>query len=203
MFIQVIQGPVADEAALRAGLDRWERDLMPGAVGYLGTTAGITDDGMFVALARFESAEAARRNSERPEQGAWWADMERCFSGPVSFVDSSDVFQMLAGGSDGAGFVQVVEGHSPDLHRMEQIMASTQDRLHEERPEIIGGLVCDAGDGRYVSAMYFTSEAEARAHETMAIPDDVRDIVEEEFRLMGDDITYLDLHRPLLVSAHR
>ena len=110
---------------------------------------------------------------------------------------------MLDGGSDGAGFVQIMEGRSPDLARMEQIMASTQDRLHQERPEIIGGLVCDAGGGQYVQAVYFTSEAEARAHESMPIPDDVREIVEEEFRLMGEDIRYLDLHRPLLVSAHR
>ena len=37
---------------------------------------GMCDDGTFVALARFESAEAARRNSDRPEQGEWWAECE-------------------------------------------------------------------------------------------------------------------------------
>ena len=79
MYIQLIQGKVADEERLRRRLDQWESELMPGAVGYLGTTAGFCDDGTFVALARFESAEAARRNSQRPEQSAWWADTATCF----------------------------------------------------------------------------------------------------------------------------
>ena len=49
MFIQVIQGKVADAEGLRAAMDRWGRDLQPGATGWLGTTGGITDDGTFVA----------------------------------------------------------------------------------------------------------------------------------------------------------
>jgi hypothetical protein len=32
MFIQVIQGEVADAEGLRAAMDRWEGDLQPGAV---------------------------------------------------------------------------------------------------------------------------------------------------------------------------
>ncbi len=68
MFIQVIQGKVSDEAGLRRCMDRWTEDVRPGATGFLGCTQGLCDDGTFIALARFESAEAARRNSERPEQ---------------------------------------------------------------------------------------------------------------------------------------
>jgi len=73
MFIQVIQGKVADAEGLRAAIDRWGQELQPGATGWLGTTGGITDDGTFVATVRFDSEDAARRNSQRPEQGAWWA----------------------------------------------------------------------------------------------------------------------------------
>ncbi len=200
MFMQVIQGKVGDEAGLRAGIERWERDLMPGAIGYLGTTAGFTDDGTFIALARFESEQAAMENSRRPEQGAWWAEMERCFAGPVTFTDCTDVWQWLDGGSDDAGFVQVMEGSSPDVRRMHQIMLDTGDRVHEARPEIIGGMLCNTPDGRYVEAVYFTSESEAREHESMGVPDDLREMFDEEMRLMGD-VAYLDLHEPMLVSA--
>ena len=44
MFIQVIQGKVADEAGLQRQMDRWNEELMPGAVerGYLGSTSGTT-----------------------------------------------------------------------------------------------------------------------------------------------------------------
>jgi hypothetical protein len=72
MFVQVIQGQVSDTAKMRAQLDKWVAEFAPGAEGWLGSTSGVTDDGTFVSLARFESPEAARQNSERPEQGEWW-----------------------------------------------------------------------------------------------------------------------------------
>ena len=76
MFIQVIQGMCTDEAMLRQHMDRWREDLAPGADGWLGGTYGMTDDGQFVGVVRFESREAAARNSLRPEQGEWWAAVE-------------------------------------------------------------------------------------------------------------------------------
>lgn len=202
MFIQVIQGKVSDEARLRSCMDRWMQDLQPGAVGYLGTTAGMSDDGTFVALARFESAEAARRNSERPEQGAWWADTERCFEGEVTFMDCPNASQWLQGGSDQAGFVQIMEGHTSDGNRMRQLITEAGERIHDLRPEIIGGTFATYGDDGYVEAVYFTSEAEARDHEQMQIPDDLRAIFEEERSLAGE-VSYFDLHQPMLASASR
>ncbi len=88
MFVQVIQGPAPDADELHAALDRWARDLAPGAGGWLGTTAGVTDEGAFIALARFESAEAARRNSGRPEQDRWWAETSTLFAGEATFAES-------------------------------------------------------------------------------------------------------------------
>ena len=60
------------------------------AAGWLGTTAGITDDGRLVVLARFESEEVARANSDRPEQGRWWDSLAAHFKGEASFFDSDD-----------------------------------------------------------------------------------------------------------------
>ncbi|MCU1655465.1 MAG: hypothetical protein JWO57_121 [Pseudonocardiales bacterium] len=202
MFIQVFQGKVKDEPRLRERFERWQRDLMPGASGYLGTTAGTTDDGTFVVMARFESPEAAMRNSERPEQGEWWKDTEACFDGDVSFMNFTEVHTWLAGGSDDAGFVQIMEGRSSDPKRMHEMMQQSGDRIHEARPEIIGGLMAEADDGRYVDAIYFTSEAEAREHEKMDMPADLKQDFDENMKLMGE-VTYFDLHRPMLVSAKR
>jgi hypothetical protein len=200
MFIQVIQGKVKDEAGLRRCMETWQRDLKPGATGYLGTTAGMCGDGTFIALARFESSDAAARNSKRREQGAWWKKTEACFDGPVTFLDCADARPWLDGGSDQAGFVQIMEGRSTDVHRMHEIMDEVGDRLRQARPEIIGAMMADTGDGRYVDAIYFTSEAEARDHETLEVPDDLRSLMEEENRLMGD-VSYFDLREPMLQSA--
>ncbi|MFW5899005.1 MAG: hypothetical protein ACOCUN_00905, partial [Jiangellaceae bacterium] len=71
MFVQVIEGRTENADGLHAAMDKWAEDLAPGASGWLGSTAGVTSDGRFVALVRFESEEAARRNSDRPEQGRW------------------------------------------------------------------------------------------------------------------------------------
>jgi len=146
MFIQVIQGKVSDEAGLRRCLARWHSDLEPGADGYLGTTSGVCADGTFIALARFDSEQAALRNSERPEQGAWWAETEKCFEGDVRFVDCPDVRQWLNGGSDAAGFVQIMQGHSRDRDRMHAVMTQNADRIQQLRPEIIGGTFSTFGD---------------------------------------------------------
>jgi hypothetical protein len=91
MFVQVIQGQVSDAGKVRAALDRWAQELAPGSTGWLGTTAGVTEDGRFIALARFASEEAARRNSDRPEQDRWWAETAKLFTGEATFKDSSDV----------------------------------------------------------------------------------------------------------------
>jgi hypothetical protein len=77
MFVQVIQGQVLNPDQMHADLDRWAEELAPAAAGWLGTTAGVTEDGRFVALARFESEDAARRNSDRAEQGRWWEETSR------------------------------------------------------------------------------------------------------------------------------
>ena len=70
MFVQIIEGKVSDRSGLRRQFDRWESELRPGAAGFLGSTGGVTNDGVGFAIARFESAAAANANSERAEQGA-------------------------------------------------------------------------------------------------------------------------------------
>ena len=56
MFVQVIEGHVADKEGLRAQIDRWQNELKPGADGYLGTTAGVAEDNSFIG-ARSEVVE--------------------------------------------------------------------------------------------------------------------------------------------------
>ncbi len=77
MFVQVITAKVVDAESLSRQLDRWERELRPGAEGFLGSTSGITEEGRLFALARFESEEAAQHNSDRAEQSTWWAETEK------------------------------------------------------------------------------------------------------------------------------
>ena len=71
MFVQVIQGQTSDVGAMRVQIEAWERDVKPGAIGFLGSTGGVTEDGEFITAARFDSEDSARANSDRAEQSAW------------------------------------------------------------------------------------------------------------------------------------
>lgn len=197
MFIQVITGQVADTEGLNAALGRWDTEIRPGAVGFLGSTEGITDDGRFVGLVRFESTEAARANSQRPEQGAWWQEAEQCFAGPVTFHDCTEVDVYRSGGSDAAGFVQVMQGHA-DRERLRDMDAKFEDRLAEMRPDLLGSVRAWDGD-EYTEAAYFSTEAEARAAEAQEPPPDVAAAMGDWQQVMGD-VTYYDLTSPRLVS---
>jgi len=200
MFIQVIQGTCTDEATLRRQLDRWKEDLAPGADGWLGGTYGMTDDGQFVGVVRFESREAAARNSLRPEQGEWWAAVEKCFDGEVSFHDCDDAILMLDGGSDDAGFVQVIQGRLDDPARFREFMSQPMDMLQRARPEIIGGTIAIDADGFFTETMAFRSEAEARKGEQVEMPEEMSEQFTREMEQVKD-MRYLDLHHPWFASA--
>ena len=66
MFIQVIEGHTSDPMALHRQSDAWHREIEPGAIGYLGSTGGVTSDGDAIFVVRFESvdAESVRRAFE-------------------------------------------------------------------------------------------------------------------------------------------
>src|SRR4051812_2936110 len=122
MFAQIIRGKVSDAKAVDANFHRWSKELAPGAKGWLGTTAGATDDGQLFIMVRFESEEAARENSERPEQDKFWSETSSQFAGEPTFKDSTDVTVEQVGDLDSAGFVQVMTGQTTDPDRSKQLM---------------------------------------------------------------------------------
>jgi hypothetical protein len=196
MFVQVIEGRVADRDGLRRQMDNWESELRPGATGFLGSTAGVADDGHAIALARFESAAAAKANSDRPEQGRWWAETEKHFDGPVTFTDSEDVQTFLGGGSDDAGFVQVMKG-SADRDQMREIDAGFEKHAPSWRPDLLGVLRVWTGSDTYVEIAYFKSEAEAREGEKREPPPELAEQM-GQFEAMTANIEFLDLKEPWL-----
>jgi hypothetical protein len=203
MFVQTIQGHIADASELKDSLDQWMRDLAPGAHGWLGTTAGVTADGTCVALVRFESPQEARRNSDRPEQHQWWMETSKLFSGEVVFHNCEEIDQFGRGGSDEAGFVQVIQGRVRDVQRMREIGRRMEaEGMNDYRPDVIGGTVALHGDGGYTMALYFTSEQAAREGERKEPPAHLRDIMEEQQSLHEGPPDFLDLADPWLYT-HR
>jgi hypothetical protein len=200
MFVQVIRGRVTSPEQVHAALDRWSGQLAAGAEGWLGSTAGVTGDGRFVALARFESAGAARRNSDRLEQGQWWAETSQLFTGEVFFRDSSEVTADIHGDPDRAGFVQVMQGRASDLDRTRELMAQDPDQWAAFRPDVIGSVTVGHEGGAYTLAFYFTSEQAAREGERKELPPRLKAQMEELSQLSIGEPEFLDLGQPWLYS---
>jgi hypothetical protein len=202
MFVQVIQGRTSQPEALAAAFDRWKAELSPGATGWLGSTGGVTEDGRFIAVARFESEDAAMANSARPEQGAWWAETAQLLDGEATFQDSTEVEVDVQGDRDPdqAGFVQVVQGRGSDPARAKELMDQDADKWAELRPDVIGSLAVGHDQGAYTMVMYFTSEAEAREGERKELPPELQAQMEEMNKLNIGEPEFFDLKRPILSS---
>ena len=200
VFVQVIQGQVADASKVRAAFDRWAQEFAPGAIGWLGSTAGVTEDGRFIALARFQSQEAARANSDRPEQDRWWAETSQLFTGQATFKDSNDVTVDLTGDPDAAGFVQVIQGRGSDPDRARELVGRDSPEWAAFRPEILGSLAVSHQGGAYTMAVYFTSEAEAREGERKQPPPELQAQMDEMAALSVGEPEFFDLKQPWLYA---
>jgi hypothetical protein len=195
MFVQIIQAKATDPGGIRKEMDRWMEELAPGAEGWLGVTAGVAADGDYWSVVRFESEDAARRNSDRPEQGEWWNAMSAHFEGDAKFYESSEVDTILGGGSDEAGFVQIMKGRAKDPDKLAAMMREGEPEMSDRRPDVIGGLVARFGTNEFITTMYFTSEAEAREGEKNMGPEDgpaMDGLIEE--------MQFIDISEPVLRS---
>lgn len=202
MFVQVIQGRVDDAERLHSAFDQWDRDLSGGAIGFIGSTEGVTDDGRFIAVVRFESEDAARRNSQRPEQDRWWRETSQLFQEPVTFHDSTDVIEDLVGDPDRAGFVQIMQGRGTDPDRARELMAEDSDEWAQFRPDILGSVAAQYDDGSYTMAMYFTSEKDARVGEKKELPPKLKAQMDEMNSLSVGEPEFFDIKHPWLYSRH-
>lgn len=200
-FVQVIRGHVAKGLAgrdeMRTMLDRWATDLGPRATGWLGSTVGVAKDGTLVAMVRFASTEDARANNERAGQHQWWMETAKLFTGEVSFLDCPRAEEFLGGGSDDAGFVQVIQGRVSDVERMRQLNKTFGElsAAGQGRDDVLGGVFGVHDGDRFVQFVYFTSLQAARAGEAKEMPPELAAIWEEESALLSE-LTYTDLEEP-------
>jgi hypothetical protein len=196
MFVQIIEGKVKDPDGIKRLTEKWQKEIRPGAKGYLGSTAGTTPDGRGIAIVRFESPEAAQANSQRPEQGAWFDEMRKCYDGDPTFAESTDAEEFMGGGSNDAGFVQVMKSRGVDRVKMKELDAQFE-KFSGERPDLIGTFRVWTGPDSCVEAAYFSSEAEAREGESKELPAELAKVM-ADFGEMMANTEFLDLKDPII-----
>jgi len=198
MFVQVIRGKAKDADALKAAGQKWQDELRPGAKGYLGVTTGVADDGTAVTLVRFESEAAAQANSERPEQNKWFEENIAPNLTDVTFYNCPTVDLFAGGGSDAAGFVQVMFYKPNDVEAL-RALAKSFENVAGDRPDILGGVLAVATDGTVIDTNYFTSEAEARANEKKEMSPEMQATMQKLGEIAGN-IEFVDLRDPEMHS---
>jgi hypothetical protein len=185
---------------MQAALDRWVGDLAGEATGWLGSTAGVTDDGTFLLVARFENEESARENSDRHEQDQWWSETSRLFRGEATFYESTEVDLDLMGDPDQAGFVQLIRQKVTDPDRVRELMKTDVGEFRDFRPDLLGTLTAVHDDGMMTTVAYFTSEEEARVGERKEPPAAMMAAMQQMQELSVGEAEYFDLKDPWLVS---
>ena len=189
MFVQVIEGKAKDPVAVKERGEAWQTEVGPNAVGFLGSTGGVAEDGTFIVAARFESKEAAQKNSDLAEQSAWWEKMSPNLE-DVKFYDCEEVDVWGGGGSNDAGFVQVIQAYANDKEKLREFgRQMDSDDSMPDRPDVIGGFVAWGPDDGFSQFIYFTSEAEAREGEKKSGPP-------PEFESLVRDVRFIDLKEP-------
>jgi hypothetical protein len=194
MFVQIIQGTVTDPDALQRSVERWRKEIKPGAHGYLGSTGGVTPDGRGITMVRFESEADAQANSDRAEQGAWWNEASKAFGDDVTFHNCTEVESIFGGGNNSASFVQVLQGRTNNQEQMRATGRAIQDDLHAVRPDILGVVVAFHGDGGFTQFIYFSSEEAARTGEA-ALGND-SELSNRLRATIEGDLTFFDLKEP-------
>jgi hypothetical protein len=196
VFIQLIQGRAANPSGIRKELNRWQRQLAVDADGWLGSTAGTTEDGWSVVVMYFASEQQARRNSNRPEQRAWWRQASRHL-GEVAFHDAPKVHLYRDGRSVLAGYVQVIQGHTDNLERMASLGGDQEDVLAREAPHILGVTVAEHADrpGDFTQIVYFTSEQDAWSFDPQP-PTEADEPAQAERRSLLTNLRSFDLRHP-------
>jgi hypothetical protein len=94
--------------------------------------------------------------------------------------------------------VQIIQGKVKDVDKARSLDFATQDRMREMRPDVIGGIVAwHPESGRYTNAIYFTSEAEARANERESSSSPEFQKTMEEWGALADgEPKFLDITQP-------
>ncbi|QXJ24216.1 hypothetical protein AGRA3207_005493 [Actinomadura graeca] len=199
--IQVVKGRTRDAAGLREAADRWYRDVAPGAKGWLGTTGGVTDDGVYLNLLRFTSPRAAHRNDRRREQMRWWDEVRGLFVGEVTVEECSDVETFGQGDPDEAGFVQILQTRVLDRDAVRPFVTEEAEHtLARLRPDMIGGLFCISPGGTCTGVAYFTSREAARKGERTDMPPEYKAWRDEQMAHFDDDAVFHDLRDHWLQS---
>lgn len=177
IFVRIADGHAEDREAVGDSYLRWFDEIAPESEGWLGATAGISDDGEFVSIMRFVSREAARR--DLADEESWWKELSGHLS-DAEVLESAEVatFGEKRPDAEEVGFVQVVRARASAIPEvLERVAEHEEHHLREQDLPVLGGLVAHHGDDHFTEVIYYPSVEGARG-EAGELPEEGISIVE-------------------------
>jgi hypothetical protein len=153
MFVLAVDARTSTADSLRRHVVTWAPEIGISATGWLGNTAGVSGDGAFILTLRFVSEEAWLITSGLPEYADWWQVCRRHLDTTPSFKPSTAVTGILAGGSDDAEAVRIIQGRAT-RRRLEDSVRQLEAVPAAARADVIGGLVAWHDDEQFTEALY-------------------------------------------------
>ena len=149
------------------------------------------------------STRAGGTKCSPARSGSWAAPQASRTTGQSSCSPASPIVlprrrtTTFDGGSDDAGFVQIMAGSVTDRVKAEAMETpELLEQLRAARPDLLGGVRVWFDDGSFVEAAYFTSEEDARKGEASSEFTGPG----EDFAAVYGEMTFTDLRDPLLIS---
>ena len=195
MVVELIEGFAPSGEVLRRRMSGWREEIAGDVPGWRGTTAGVADDGTFVALFEFDHDASSITQHQR-----WCTQTLASLGGDATRTVYPRVPLRVVGEVEAAGFVQVVVGRVHDVAAGEAYLAAFDRAVAPLRPDMTGRLMANRDDGRYVGAFYFASESAARAGEAQELPADLLDLTRRGESIGNGPPRYIDLRDPWLFA---
>ena len=97
----------------------------------------------------------------------------------------------------------MIQGKTKDVEKARSLDTTSQHQMRTMRPDVIGGIVAwHPQNGRYTNAIYFTSEAEARAKERESSSSPEFQKYMQEWQALADgEPKFLDITQPWYSST--
>ena len=140
---------------------------------------------------------AARANSDRPEQGAWWSETEKYYDGASLLRGVVGCHRAHGRRVERRRVRPGDEGGGRRPRPRSTVSTTSFEQLASVRPDLLGRPPCVDRRRSVRRAAYFTSEAEARAGEQKELPEEVQALMAEFQEIMANT-EFIDLIDPEL-----
>jgi hypothetical protein len=199
LFVSIIEGNALATALLRNAWEQLQTALSAGE-GWIRSAGGVDGSGHFTGLICLSSSQAWSEMVKTAEVRLWLGNVTAHLHAPSS-VESSQASVLIDPGHEPVGFLQFIRARTSDVERFTAVNDAFQVEVRSHRPDVVGSFIAWLEGDRFIEAVLFTSEQDARDSESREFPGGIEGLFGELMQLT-QDIEYRDVREPWLATGN-